>query len=976
MRNKILRKLLALTLVILFTSTFFALTYIPPPPGGKKQLRKSATYDYDTWLDINEMRVNSSNDGGWGFNQVRGDWGIEFPKGSGRFMNWSAGVWIAGIPEGGTVEADLRNTVFLWGGEWVPGPMANRTFIPDNSDFKMYKLTKGVSGPGDPDWEHWKSVGSNFSQYGCIGPYAPLITDPTDELVTEYGYSVGDPYITGDQCLWGVWNDANPDTHTSGNGQSTPLDIEVKETVWGYDKSGALGKTVFTRFEFTNKGNTNLRDMYFSFWADCDQGDSFNDLCGCDPDKSMGYVYDGTTDAVYFDYGVAGGYDFFQGPIGRDGETLPMTSFAHYINGTDPRGKFEAYNYMRGLNPKDGSPVVNPVTGQVTKFLITGDPVTNTGWLDVNPGDRRLMLNSGPFDMDPGDTNEVVFAFIVGVGPDRLSAISGLRYNDIFAQGAFDIGFEVPPDPPAPELTIVTTPDEIFMSWDDNAEDFSVAGYEFEGYNIYITNNPSPTGDSDWKLVHTFDKVNGVQTILGVTLDINTGLLLEQPIQFGKDTGLKRFLKITTDEWAGGTTPLTAEKTYYYAVTSYAYNPIGAPKALETPKKLIEIVPQKGTPGTDLTKVEDATGIDVTHTAGIGKGEITVHVADPSAVTGENYKVTISEKADGTLAWNLLRGSTAVLQNNTNFTGDWNYPVVDGLVVRFDGLVTAPSTGTIESFPASGDELNWSPKLANYGRDYAGGGSEISDAMLGHDLEVRFTSSGSKASMIGGWGDWDASSSTIVDVPFEIWDVQEDPPVQVNAAFYDRNGSGDFTLHRNYIAVIMTPYDPNTAYGWTDPMVGWSLRLDNGEGYDATGDVVRYTFDDPLAAGVDEFTFSTVAPKIDDPELAKQEFKNDIRAVPNPYYGFSLYEMNRFERVIKFINLPKKCTIRIFDLLGTLLRTIEKDDNSSVYDWNIKTDFDLPLASGVYIYHIDSPDLGSTIGKVVIFAEMETLKTY
>ena len=139
---------------------------------------------------------------------------------------------------------------------------------------------------------------------------------------------------------------------------------------------------------------------------------------------------------------------------------------------------------------------------------------------------------------------------------------------------------------------------------------------------------------------------------------------------------------------------------------------------------------------------------------------------------------------------------------------------------------------------------------------------------------------------------------------------------------------------------------------------------------------MKVRIDNPLVAGTDEFSFSTVAGQINDATLAKEQFKSDIRVVPNPYYGFSLYETNRFERVIKFINLPEKCTIRIFDLLGTLLRTIEKNDDASVYDWDIKTDFELPLASGVYIYHVESATLGSVIGKMVIFAEMETLQTY
>ena len=975
MKKSLIRKIIFLSLILIFASSFIALKWISPPPPDKHQLRKGATYDFDTWLDINEMRFNSSNDGGVGFDQTRGWWGVEFPKGTGRYMNWAAGVWISGVPEGGTVEKDLRLTVFTWGGEWVPGPIANGTFILDNPDFQMYKLTKGVSGPGDADWEHWKNVGSNFSKYGCVGEYAPLIKDPNDPLVTEYGYSVGDPYITGDQCLWGVYNDANPDVHTGYyvSSGTLPLYIEIKETDFAFNKSGPLGKTVFCKFEFTNKGSLNLKDMYFSFWADCDQGDSFNDLCGCDPDKSMGYVYDGSPDAVYYDYGVAGGYDFFKGPIGRDGEILPMTSFSHYINGTDPRNQWECYNYMKGLNPKDGTPRINPVTGQVTKFSVTGDPVTNTGWLDVNPGDRRLMLNSGPFDMAPGDKNEVVLAFIVGTGKDRISAISGLRYNDIFAQGAFDIGFNVPPDPPQPEITVVTTPSEIFLSWKDNAESFNNAGYQFEGYNVYMTDNPNPTSDADWKRIRTFDKENGVMTILGITLDMNTGLLLETPIQFGTDSGIKRWVKITTDEFSGGTAPLIAEKEYHFAVTAYAYNPIGAPKALETPKHMINVVPKQGFPGTDYTGVEPGTATTAEHISGISNGEVFVSVVDPSSVTGETYKVTFSSLADGSVVWNLLAGNSTKLQNQTDFSGSWATPIVDGIQVRVSGITTAPSSGKVVPLPA-GDELGFKAMLENYAHGYAGGGSELTPDMWGHDLEVRFTSTGSKASHFQGWGNWD-SPLGLVDVPYEVWDIQADPPQQVCTQFYDRDKDDQYDVgNREYIAAIMRPYDTNTEYTWSDPLAGWTIRFQDGDF--AIGDTVRYVFDDPLIPGKDVFQFTTKAPIINNTELAKKRFKNDIRVVPNPYYGFSLYEMNRFERVIKFINLPKKCTIRIFDLTGVLIRTIEKNDDNSTYNWDVKTDYDLPLGSGVYIYHIESPGLGSVIGKMVIFTERETLETF
>ena len=154
------------------------------------------------------------------------------------------------------------------------------------------------------------------------------------------------------------------------------------------------------------------------------------------------------------------GYDFFKGPIGDDGVELPMTSFNKYINGTDPTTAEETYNYMKGVDPDGGvADHTDPITGQVKAFMVDGDPVTGTGWLDENPADRRFMLTAGPFTFAPGDTQEVVGAIIIGQGQDRLTSITAARFNDTFAQSAFDANFALPSPPPAPKVSVGVTGD-------------------------------------------------------------------------------------------------------------------------------------------------------------------------------------------------------------------------------------------------------------------------------------------------------------------------------------------------------------------------------------------------------------------------------------------------------------------------------------------------------------------------------------
>ena len=101
-----------------------------------------------------------------------------------------------------------------------------------------------------------------------------------------------------------------------------------------------------------------------------------------------------------------------------------------------------------------------------------------------------------------------------------------------------------------------------------------------------------------------------------------------------------------------------------------------------------------------------------------------------------------------------------------------------------------------------------------------------------------------------------------------------------------------------------------------------------------------------------------------------------IRAVPNPYLAHSTYEQNQFARRIRFVNCPAQCTIRIYNLAGQLVRTLTKNDAStSVVDWDVQTENRLPVGSGIYIYHVESP-AGSNVGRLIVFMEKERLNNF
>jgi hypothetical protein len=125
--------------------------------------------------------------------------------------------------------------------------------------------------------------------------------------------------------------------------------------------------------------------------------------------------------------------------------------------------------------------------------------------------------------------------------------------------------------------------------------------------------------------------------------------------------------------------------------------------------------------------------------------------------------------------------------------------------------------------------------------------------------------------------------------------------------------------------------------------------------------------------GVDAFTLTTESGTMD-LQLASSRL-DKIYVVPNPYVGLSTIEptnrlpgATRGERRIYFENLPPLCTIRIFTINGDLVQTIEHDsgvDYAREY-WNLLNRDGFSVSYGVYVAHIDAPDVGEKIVKFAL----------
>ena len=112
---------------------------------------------------------------------------------------------------------------------------------------------------------------------------------------------------------------------------------------------------------------------------------------------------------------------------------------------------------------------------------------------------------------------------------------------------------------------------------------------------------------------------------------------------------------------------------------------------------------------------------------------------------------------------------------------------------------------------------------------------------------------------------------------------------------------------------------------------------------------------------------------------------DNIKVVPNPYIGSAGPIWNNarpgdsspWEHRIQFTNLPADAIIKIFTLDGDFVDEIRTDEtvivgggfdtaSPSVAEWDLMTRNDQEAAPGMYLFVVDSPSLGQTIGKFVI----------
>ncbi len=203
--------------------------------------------------------------------------------------------------------------------------------------------------------------------------------------------------------------------------------------------SGPDGVSLYMEYRIYNKGSNIIDSCYFSIWSDGDLGYVSDDRFGCDTLSNIFFGYNYTdSDPNYGDRPPSFGFKYLYGPlVSAPGQTaqfganavadyrnLGMTAFWAVSQGTLYNAS-TVFNNMRGLTAF-GDPYV--YDGDTLPFRFSGDPVTGTGDLNLYYGDASYILGStGPFAMNPGDSQYVLLKFAVGFGDDNLSSITRMK---------------------------------------------------------------------------------------------------------------------------------------------------------------------------------------------------------------------------------------------------------------------------------------------------------------------------------------------------------------------------------------------------------------------------------------------------------------------------------------------------------------------------------------------------------------------
>lgn len=605
------------------------------------------------------------------------------------------------------------------------------------------------------------------------------------------------------------------------------------------------------------------------------------------------------------------------------------------------------------------------------------DPIQNFSNIGV-------LYSSGPFPLDAKRTERFSLALLLGEDFDDL-----VRNKEI-VQRIFNANYRFARPPDKPHVKAVAGDEFVTLTWDNRAEfsrdpflgiDPDGKGFkkDFEGYVIYKSTDPGLldsriiTDSFGNKIFRTpeaqFDVIDGIKGTDPVGLPNGAHFYL------GDDTGLAH-------SWTD--TNVVNGQTYYYAVVAYD---AGDPNLGSTglpPSQTTAIIERDlmGNVNTDVNTVKVTPGVPGAgyeppeverlpkHVAGPGTGHVEISIVLPNEVLADQkYRIvfrdtlifTENSYERKTTDYSVIRlnDNRVVVDSSSYLQSHDMFPFFDGVGVRIfnDGITYLPSQSGLKE-GQSNFLLDVMPDTLNTGPTAGLGG------VYPADYEIRFadgivdTSRGSEIGL------------SEIPVNFTVFNLTEN--VQEDFLFIDQDNNGQVSSGDEIIPLIPDGFR-NSGAGYRTT---WRIKFLAPAGQEKIppqpGDVFVVRVSKPFRTG-DVFEFESIKEARVEVEKAKSDLDR-IAVVPNPYIVTNpleprtLLTSGRGERVIQFIHLPAKCTIRIYSLRGYLVDIIQHDStiDDGTETWNLVSKDGIDVAFGIYIFHVEAEGLGTKIGRFAI----------
>jgi hypothetical protein len=419
--------------------------------------------------------------------------------------------------------------------------------------------------------------------------------------------------------------------------------------------------------------------------------------------------------------------------------------------------------------------------------------------------------------------------------------------------------------------------------------------------------------------------------------------------------------------------------TYWYSVCSYdhgiledrAFNPRGFPRfrSLECSKgtdpredpNLVQVTPQP----LALNVLPPDVAIQPLPNT-FGNGLMEVRVLDPAALTGHTYLLTFEDTTFGFPAYDVLDEATGnyVVRRCKDTKGE-SVSIFDGISLRV----------------RRSDSVGVSRELSGWKRFSDGAPSpctwRISGRMLStkpfpYEYEIRFLDTVTTGRLTGKTAPF-VVWNTVLNRP-SVWDIYYDAKSDTTDSLKKTWSSGDFIYIWDDFEgkLAMTWGVILSEFGYTKVVrrviqetYGTRVVYDTIRTFvpPTVGDVAHVVTIRPFRTG-DAFRISPTMPTPRTPISADLE---PIRVVPNPYLAGAAWDLNPDEAKICFINLPHRCDIDIYNLVGEKVYSIAHDNVLSDREfWNLLNFDHMRVAYGMYIFVARTPDGKTKVGKFAI----------